>query len=213
MGRSCRGFLRRDCLRACGNSLPRLLSADTLAVYRRPAVAPQLLVRFPKMAAPIRELSPRFQTRNICKSQRWMEGKERGQKKNRCPSWLHDTRILSFGAFFPMLFIFKTFSKLFLCLVKKSSHWIYSTGDHKLIDSKHMCANIPLTEKEAEPFIVFFMFYQNLKLLQSCSIPDILLLEKMICKSRKTLLPPSGEKGKRFLIYFYVILNETIREK
>lgn len=134
--------------------------------------------------------------------------RKRTKKKKRFPSWLHDTRILSFGTFFPMLFIFKTFSKLFLCLVlKKNSHWIYSAGDHKLIDSKHMCANVPPTEKEAEPFIVFFMFYQNLKLFQNCSIPGLLLLKK------KTLLPPSGGKGERFFFYFCVILNETIREK
>lgn len=104
------------------------------------------------------------------------------------------------GHFFPyFLFLRRSRNYVYVWLKKKNSHWIYSAGDHKLIDSKHMCANIPLTEKEAEPFIVFLMFYQNLKLLQSCNIPDILLLKNMTCKSRKTLLPPSGEKGERFL--------------
>lgn len=84
MGRSCRGYLRRDCLRACGKSLPPPLSAATQPVYRGPAVAPQLLVPFPKMAAPIRELSPRFQTRNICQSQRLDGGeRKRTEKKNK----------------------------------------------------------------------------------------------------------------------------------
>lgn len=68
--------------------------ADVASCPGRAEVAPQLLIPSPNMAAPIwlrlRDLFPRFQTRNIDKSQRgpqsrqrWMEGKERGQEKKK----------------------------------------------------------------------------------------------------------------------------------
>lgn len=68
--------------------------ADVASCPGPAEVAPQLLIPSPNMAAPIwlrlRDLFPRFQTRNIDKSQRgpqsrqrWMEGKERGQEKKK----------------------------------------------------------------------------------------------------------------------------------
>lgn len=81
--------------------------ADVASCPGPAEVAPQLLIPSPNMAAPIwlrlRDLFPRFQTRNIDKSQRgpqsrqrWMEGKERGQEKKKRKGARAGYRILDF---------------------------------------------------------------------------------------------------------------------